>query len=147
MRLLERTSTALPLLHPECCRYLNYIIRKKQIFSPSSWQSNLLYKILLQLGLVLGLVLAIILGVGLPFAGRIFTKDGDVLHLIRVATPVPICYEQTDDSFSLSLFGQEINIPFLISLLQLLNQSMRWPLFLMASILELLIFHMQHTLW
>ncbi|KAL8099563.1 protein DETOXIFICATION 42-like isoform X2 [Apium graveolens] len=41
----------------------------------------------LQLGLVLGLVLAIILGVGLPFAGRIFTKDGDVLHLIRVATP------------------------------------------------------------
>ncbi|KAL1832092.1 hypothetical protein DCAR_0102113 [Daucus carota subsp. sativus] len=41
----------------------------------------------LQLGLVLGMVLAIILGVGLPFAGRIFTKDDDVLHLITVATP------------------------------------------------------------
>ncbi|KAK1353164.1 hypothetical protein POM88_053002 [Heracleum sosnowskyi] len=30
--------------------------------------------------------------VGLPFAGRIFTKDDDVLHLIRVSTPPRLCW-------------------------------------------------------
>ncbi|XLT06224.1 hypothetical protein HN51_044973 [Arachis hypogaea] len=35
-------------------------------------------------GLVLGLALAFILGVGLPFGAKLFTRDVDVLHLIKI---------------------------------------------------------------
>ncbi|XP_061337964.1 protein DETOXIFICATION 42-like isoform X3 [Gastrolobium bilobum] len=41
----------------------------------------------LQMGLVLGLALAFILGTGLHFGAKIFTKDVNVLHLIRVGIP------------------------------------------------------------
>ncbi|XP_057433886.1 protein DETOXIFICATION 42-like [Lotus japonicus] len=42
----------------------------------------------LQMGVVLGLALAFILGTGLHFGAKLFTKDVDVLHLIRVGVPV-----------------------------------------------------------
>lgn len=42
----------------------------------------------LQLGLVLGLALAFILGTGLHFGAKLFTKDVDVIHLIRIGIPV-----------------------------------------------------------
>ncbi|XLU29909.1 hypothetical protein S245_065975, partial [Arachis hypogaea] len=35
-------------------------------------------------GLVLGLALAFILGAGLPFGAKLFTRDVDVLHLIKI---------------------------------------------------------------
>ncbi|XP_061350239.1 protein DETOXIFICATION 42-like [Gastrolobium bilobum] len=38
----------------------------------------------LKLGLVLGMALAFILGTGLHFGAKLFTKDVDVLHLIRI---------------------------------------------------------------
>ncbi|KAL2328801.1 hypothetical protein Fmac_022228 [Flemingia macrophylla] len=41
----------------------------------------------LQLGLVLGLALAFILGTGLHFGANLFTKDVNVLHLIRIGMP------------------------------------------------------------
>ncbi|AES67672.1 putative multi antimicrobial extrusion protein [Medicago truncatula] len=41
----------------------------------------------LQMGMVLGLALAFILGTGLHFGAKLFTKDIDVLHLIRVGVP------------------------------------------------------------
>lgn len=41
----------------------------------------------LQMGLVLGMALAFILGTGLHFGAKIFTKDVDVIHLIRVGIP------------------------------------------------------------
>lgn len=41
----------------------------------------------LQMGMVLGLALAFILGTGLHFGAKLFTKDVDVLHLIRVGIP------------------------------------------------------------
>ncbi|XP_057451672.1 protein DETOXIFICATION 42 [Lotus japonicus] len=41
----------------------------------------------LQMGVVLGLALAFILGAGLHFGAKLFTKDVDVLHLIRVGVP------------------------------------------------------------
>jgi hypothetical protein len=41
-----------------------------------------------QMGMVLGLALAFILGTGLHFGAKLFTKDVDVLHLIRVGIPV-----------------------------------------------------------
>ncbi|TKY67401.1 MATE efflux family protein 1 [Spatholobus suberectus] len=41
----------------------------------------------LQLGLVLGLALAFILGTGLHFGANIFTKDVNVLHLVRIGIP------------------------------------------------------------
>jgi hypothetical protein len=42
----------------------------------------------MQMGMVLGLALAFILGTGLHFGAKLFTKDDDVLHLIRVGVPV-----------------------------------------------------------
>jgi len=44
--------------------------------------------IILKMGVVLGLALAFILGTGLHFGAKLFTKDVDVLHLIRVGVPV-----------------------------------------------------------
>ncbi|KAL1323946.1 protein DETOXIFICATION 42-like isoform X2 [Arachis hypogaea] len=41
----------------------------------------------LQMGLVLGLALAFILGAGLPFGAKLFTRDVDVLHLIKIGIP------------------------------------------------------------
>ncbi|KAL9296565.1 hypothetical protein ACSQ67_022461 [Phaseolus vulgaris] len=41
----------------------------------------------LQLGLVLGLALAFILGTGLHFGAKLFTKDVNVIHLIRIGIP------------------------------------------------------------
>ncbi|KOM26239.1 hypothetical protein LR48_Vigan238s007200 [Vigna angularis] len=42
----------------------------------------------LQLGLLLGLALAFILGTGLHFGAKLFTKDVDVIHLIKIGIPV-----------------------------------------------------------
>jgi hypothetical protein len=44
--------------------------------------------IILQMGVVLGMGLAFILGTGLHFGAKLFTKDVDVIHLIRVGIPV-----------------------------------------------------------
>ncbi|KAJ1406932.1 Multi antimicrobial extrusion protein [Sesbania bispinosa] len=41
----------------------------------------------LQMGLVLGFALAFILGTGLHFGAKLFTKDDNVLHLIKVGIP------------------------------------------------------------
>ncbi|KAG2397762.1 Protein DETOXIFICATION 42 [Vigna angularis] len=41
----------------------------------------------LQLGLLLGLALAFILGTGLHFGAKLFTKDVDVIHLIKIGIP------------------------------------------------------------
>ncbi|CAK8536054.1 unnamed protein product [Lathyrus sativus] len=41
----------------------------------------------LQMGLVLGAALAFILGTGLHFGAKVFTKDANVLHLIRIGIP------------------------------------------------------------
>lgn len=46
------------------------------------------YDSILQLGLVLGLFLSIIITFVLEPSSRLFTKDADVLHLIRVGIPV-----------------------------------------------------------
>jgi hypothetical protein len=40
------------------------------------------------MGVVLGMALAFILGTGLHFGAKLFTKDVDVIHLIRVGIPV-----------------------------------------------------------
>ncbi|XP_010544217.1 PREDICTED: protein DETOXIFICATION 42-like isoform X2 [Tarenaya hassleriana] len=45
----------------------------------------------LQLGLVLGLVLAVVIGAGLHFGARLFTKDDDVLRLVRTGLPFVAC--------------------------------------------------------
>ena len=46
------------------------------------------------MGLVLGLALASILGIGLPFGAKLFTKDVNVLHLIKIGIPVKLFYVQ-----------------------------------------------------
>lgn len=42
----------------------------------------------MQMGVVLGMALAFILGTGLHFGAKLFTKDVDVLNLIRIGIPV-----------------------------------------------------------
>lgn len=43
---------------------------------------------ILQLGLVMGLFLAVFLGISLQFAWRLFTKDANVVQLMRIGIPV-----------------------------------------------------------
>lgn len=45
------------------------------------------------MGLVLGLALAFILGTGLHFGAKLFTKDADVLHFIRIGIPVIVLFK------------------------------------------------------
>ena len=40
------------------------------------------------MSLILGLALAFLLGTGLHFGAKLFTKDVNVLHLIRIEIPV-----------------------------------------------------------
>lgn len=81
----------------------------------------------MQMGLVLGAALAFILGTGLHFGAKVFTKDMNVLRLIRIGIPVIYSCSNVERMYSKSIFfnllkrGKELTFIHINSLSSLLH--------------------------